>query len=286
MKQFKQAIFNELPFLAAVPAMVWQMLFLGFPLFIILYLSFTRNAVFTFDNYAILFDLAYFKIIFRSLNFAVANACICLLCAYPVAYFLAVHDKRFKQLLLFFLVLPFWTNFLVQVYAWFFLLERNGLVNALLSKIGLIGAPLDISNSLFAVFIVLVYCYIPFMILPIYSCIEKLDFQLLEASADLGATPWQTFLRVTLPLSMPGIKNGILLVLIPSFGQFVISALFGGSKHLMVGSLISYYFLVVNDSSIGAAFTVISGSILLCVVLFAYKYLYTPFEYTVESEEK
>lgn len=286
MNQLKKTLFNELPFLAAVPAMVWQLLFFGIPLLIILCASFIHNNGFTFNNYIALFDFSYVKIIARSLFLALSNALICLLCAYPVAYFLAAHVKRFKNMLLFLLVLPFWTNFLVQVYAWFFLLEKNGLINALLLKIGIINTPLDISNSLFAVFIVMMYCYMPFMILPIYSTIEKLNLQLLEASADLGATPWQTFLRITLPLSMPGIKNGILLVLIPSFGEFVIPSLFGGGKHLMVGSLISYYFLVVNNSAIGAAFTLLSGLVLLGVILFLYTYIYAHFDYSTESESE
>lgn len=285
MRQLKKSIAQEIPFFASLPALIWQVLFWCVPLFIIIYLSFTKQGALTWQHYKALFQPIYFRIIFRSLFLALANALVCLVCAYPVAYFLGVYAKRWKQFLLFLLVLPFWTNFLVQVYSWFFLLERNGLINTVLMRIGLIAEPLNLSNSLFAVFLVMVYCYIPFMILPLYSIIEKLNITLLEASADLGGTPWQTFRRITLPLSMPGIKTGVLLVLVPSFGEFIIPALLGGSKYLMVGSLISHYFLIARDSSLGSAFTLFSGIILLIVALLFHWYVRVSFE-TIKGADK
>lgn len=265
MKHLKKQIIQELPFVYSLPAVVWQILFLCVPLFIVFYFSFTQDGVWTLAHYASLWNTAHIRIIGRSLGLALANVALCLVCAYPVAYFLAVRVKRFKNFLIFLLVLPFWTNFLVQVYAWFFLLGNNGLLETLLRKMGLIHSSLQIAHSQIAVFLVMVYCYIPFMILPIYSAIEKLQHQLREASADLGATPWQTFTRITLPLSLSGIKTGILLVMVPSFGEFVIPELMGGAKYMMTGSLISYYFLVARDNAVGAAFTMLSGFILLVV---------------------
>ncbi|MDP3889199.1 MAG: ABC transporter permease [bacterium] len=285
-QQLKKSIAQEMFFLASLPALLWQLLFLCVPLLIIIYLSFVKEGVITGEHYRSLFQITHMRVILRSLGLAFANALICLICAYPVAYFLGLYAKRWKNFLLFLLVLPFWTNFLVQVYAWFFLLERNGFINSLLLRIGIISQPLSLSSNLFAVFLVMVYCYIPFMILPIYSNIGKLNYRLLEASADLGATPWQTFKRITLPLSIPGIKTGVLLVLVPSFGEYVIPTLLGGSKNMMVGSLISHYFLVARDSSLGSTFTLMSGLILLIVALLFHWYIYVTFEKMGKEDER
>jgi len=276
MKKIKTHLMQEFPFFCSLPAIIWQVLFLCVPLFIVLYSSFVKDGLWTLANYASLFDTAHARIIGRSLGLALANVALCLICAYPVAYFLAVKVQRGKNFLIFLLALPFWTNFLVQVYAWFFLLGNNGLLETLLRKMGIISSSLHLAHSLTAVFLVMVYCYIPFMILPIYSVIEKLQYQLREASADLGATPWQTFLRITLPLSMPGIKTGILLVMVPSFGEFVIPELMGGAKYMMVGSLISYYFLVARDNAVGAAFTMLSGCVLLLAAYAFHRFIRTP----------
>jgi len=258
----KSAIIRELSFVFSVPAVLWQVLFLYFPLVILIYAS-------LYQSYLIFFDMIYVRIIARSLLLAGGSALLCLLLAYPVAYFLALKVKRGKNILLFLLTLPFWTNFLIQIYAWFFLLDRNGLINVLLKTVGLISEPLYLLNNQFSIFLVMVYCYFPFMIMPLYSILHKMDVTLLESSMDLGATRWQTFRNITLPLSITGIKTGVLLVFVPAFGEFVIPALVGGSKYMLVGSLISYYFLVVRDSSLGSAFTVVSGMILLgCALLF------------------
>ncbi len=285
MKRFKTIIAQELPFLYSMPALLWQVLFLFVPLVIILYSSIAYDGLswwpqFTIKHYAILLDSVYIRIIARSLLLATGTVLVCFFFAYPVAYFLALRVKRFKNILLFLLTLPFWTNFLIQIYAWFFLLERNGVINTLLLKLGIISQPFIIANNLWAVFIVMVYCYLPFMIMPLYTILTKIDIEFLESSADLGATPWQTFCRITLPLSVPGIQTGVLLVLVPAFGEFVIPALLGGAKYMMVGSLISYFFLVARNSAMGAAFTVASGLILLVVAIVFYRFCiaYTRYE--------
>jgi len=273
MKQngIKVAIKNEFPFFMIMPALLWQLLFFFVPFLIIVGLSFVRSygpiigQKLTFEYYKALLDAAHFRIVLRSLLFAILNSMLCLVCAYPVAYFLARKVMRAKNFLLFFLILPFWTNMLIQIHAWFFILERNGLINTLLLKLGLIDSPLHLANNIVSVFILMVYCYMPFMIMPLYSVLEKLDERLLESSYDLGGNSWQTFFNITLPLSMPGIKTGLFLVFVPSFGEFVIPALMGGAKHMFVGSLISHYFLMAFDVQKGAAFTVASGLILLFV---------------------
>jgi ABC-type spermidine/putrescine transport system, permease component I len=167
-------------------------------------------------------------------------------------------------------------KFLVHIYAWLFLLERDGLINKLLLSVGLISEPLFLSYSFGAMYVVMVYCYLPFMIMPLFSALEKIDKRLLEASADLGATPWQTFWRVTMPLSMPGIRTGLSLVLVPSFGEFIIPSLLGGSKYMLVGSLISYYFVIARNNGYGAAFTYVSALSLIGSVglFFVLRFIY------------
>ena len=270
MRKVLRLFFRELPFVSSLPAIVWQFFFMVAPLVIIAYYSVADSSSWlniSFVHYRNLFESTYFKVIARSLFLAVATAITGLLCAYPVAYFIALRVRRFKNLMLFFLTLPFWVNFLVQIYAWYFLLERNGLINKVLLRLGFIQEPLLLSNSLFAVFLVMLYCYLPFVIMPLYSTLEKIDHRLLEASADLGATPWQTFWRITVPYSMPGVKTGLLLVMIPAFGEFVIPALVGGSKYMLVGSLISYYFLAARNNYAGAAFTSLSAMVLIGTLL-------------------
>lgn len=275
MKRFTRLWSQERSFLLFIPAVLWQIIFMVAPVLIIFYFSFIGpDFVLTLDHYRALIKWPYFAIIFRSLFLAASTAILSLFIAYPVAYFLAIRVQRFKNFFLFFLTLPFWINFLVQIYAWYFLLERNGLINTVLLKFGMITEPVLLSNKLFAIFIVMVYCYLPFMIMPLYSIIEKIDLRLLDASADLGATPWQTFRWVTLPLSLPGIKTGLLLVLIPTFGEFVIPSLLGGSKYMLVGSLIAFFFLGARDKAGGAAFTSLSGAVLLAALLLLYTTVY------------
>ena len=255
---------------------MWQFLFVVAPAAIVLFFSVASTGDsfsgirLTIRNYVELIDPAYFAIMFRSLVLAFATASTCLLCAYPVAYFLALRARRYKYVLLFLLTLPFWVNFLVQIYAWFYLLERNGLINMLLLRLRFITEPTQLTSSQFAIYIVMAYCYLPFMIMPLYTVLEKIDRRLLDASADLGANTWQTFTRITLPLTMPAIRTGFLLVLVPAFGEFVIPALLGGGKYMMVGSLISYLFVNARNNGAGGAFTYMSGFFLFGIIFLLY----------------
>lgn len=265
--EFKAAFKKELPFFMMAPALIWQVLFFYFPIAIIIVLSLYKcgaiPANISFANYRVLATSSHILIILRSLLFAFINACVCLLFAYPVSYFLARKIKKLKNFMVFFLILPFWINIVVQIYSWYFVLERNGMINWVLLKLGIISQPLHLLNTMPSILLVMMYCYLPFMIMPLYSILEKIDERLIESSFDLGANSWQTFFKVTLPLSWPGIKTGFFLVFVPSFGEFIIPALVGGSKNMFVGSLISHYFLTAHDVNVGAAFTIVSGLLLL-----------------------
>lgn len=262
----------EVSFFWGVLALVWQVLFFYVPLSflistsVVMFLPSSQTTYFTFDHYLALLDSVYAVVFLRSLLLALGTVTAALMIAYPVAYHLALRVKRLKTLWFALLVIPFWTNLLLLVYSWYFLLESDGLLNSVLMKIGLISEPLKMMNTPFAVYCGMIYCYLPFMLLPLYSSLEKIDNRLLEASADLGATYWQTFKNVVLPLTAPGIKTGILLVFIPSFGEFVVPALLGGDKNMYVGSVITHYFLTIRNVSQGSAFTCVSVCVLLCLL--------------------
>jgi len=269
---------RELPWFMIMPALLWQALFFYIPCAIIIGLSLIKaygpslTQGFSLEFYRAVFSYEYGIIMLRSLLFAFINATLCLIFAYPVAYFLARKVKRGKNVLLFLLILPFWTNVIVQIYAWFFVLEQQGLINSILLRVGLISTPIHMVNTMASILLVMAYCYLPFMIMPLYTALEKIDERLIESSYDLGANNVQTFFNVTLPLSMNGIKTGFFLVFVPSFGEFVIPVLMGGSKNIFVGSLVSHYFTTAYNTSQGAAFTVLSGALLLVCALVINRY--------------
>jgi len=183
---------------------------------------------------------------------------------------LALRAGRWKNILLFLLALPFGVSLVILAYVWFFILEKTGLINNLLLSLGLIKHPIQLLNTPFAIYIVMVYCYLPFMVLPIYAVLEKFDVNLIDASLDLGASWVSTFFRVILPLSMSGIQAGFFLVFIPAFGEYVIPTLMGGGKYMNMGVLISHYFLVLQNLPLGATFTCFSSIVLLVVALLFY----------------
>ncbi|HEY0525729.1 MAG TPA: ABC transporter permease subunit [Stellaceae bacterium] len=216
----------------------------------------------TLGNYALVAgDSLYWRAYVHSLSYAALATLCCLLVGYPMAYAIASAPQRWRNPLLLLVILPFWTSFLIRVYAWMGLLSPNGLINHALISLGVIGEPLPLINNLFSVELGLVYSYLPFMVLPLYSTLEKLDPALLEAAADLGARPWRSFLTVTLPLSLPGIVAGSLLVFIPAVGEFVIPDLLGGPDTLMIGKVLWDEFFTNRDwpvaSSIAVAMLVI-----------------------------
>ncbi len=206
----------------------------------------------TFENWQRLADPLYLGILGRSVVVALVSTAICLVLGFPLALFIARAGRR-KNLYLYLVILPFWTSFLVRTYAWMFLLRDTGLINEALLALGLIEEPLPLLYNYGAVILGLVYGYLPFMVLPLYATLERLDPALLEASADLGARPWQTLRRVVAPLSMPGIRAGSLLVFIPSLGAYLTPDLLGGGKTILVGTLIQNQFTNARDWPFGAA---------------------------------
>ena len=270
MKKRKEFFFEHIPFFNAIPAFIWQFLFFYFPLCFIIILSITKsNGLLqaTFEYYGALFKLVYANVILNSLLLASSTTFFCFLIGYPIAYFIAIKKREWKNFFLFFLIVPFFVNFLVLTYSWFFVLDRHGLVNNLLLYCRIIDEPLALLNTKCAVYIVMIYAYLPFMIMPLYSSLEKFDLTLLEASRDLGATMSQTFFRIIMPLSRSGIMHGFLLVFVSAFGEFAIPMLLGGEKTMYVGTLISYYFFVGQNMNAGAAFTILSSIVLAIVLL-------------------
>jgi len=276
MKFFRRPPASEIPFSIGAPAMIWQVLFFYLPLTILVItslLKFDEFKVFqgfTFEKISFFLRPLYLKVILSSFILALGNAILCLLIAYPLAYFLAFEGKRFKNFFLFLLIVPFWTNFLLHVYAWFFVLEKEGFLNNLLRALGIITEPVSMLNTPFAIMIMMVYYYLPFMVMPLYSSLEKMDIRLIEASLDLGASWGQTLRRVILPLTKRGLMAGFFLVYIPSFGEFAIPELMGGDKWMFVGTIIADYILGDDTGSLGAAFTVVASLLLLLSVVGLY----------------
>lgn len=202
----------------------------------------------TLENYQrLISDSLYWRAYLSSIFYAAGTTGLCLLLGYPMAYAIARAPKAWRVTLLMLVILPFWTSFLLRVYAWIGLLKGNGLINNALVWLGLVSEPLPLLDNSFSVFVGLVYGYLPFMVLPLYAQLEKLEPALLEAAADLGARPWRAFLSVTLPLSLPGIAAGSLLVFIPAVGEFVIPELLGGPDTLMIGKVLWDEFFENHD---------------------------------------
>lgn len=210
------------------------------------------------DNYAFLLsDPLYFYALLSSLKIAATSTLVCLLIGYPMAYGITRAPQGWRTPLLMLVVLPFWTSFLLRVYAWIGLLRSEGLVNHTLIALGLIDEPLALLHTPFAVHLGIVYSYLPFMVLPLYATLERMDPSLLEAAADLGCRPLRAFLRVTLPLSWPGIVAGAMLVFIPAVGEFVIPDLLGGPDSLMIGTVLWAEFFSNRDWPVAAAVAVV-----------------------------
>ncbi|HHP5405048.1 TPA: spermidine/putrescine ABC transporter permease PotB [Aeromonas veronii] len=254
----------------------WLTLFVFLPNLMIIGVSFlTRDEseliapLFTLSNYGRLLDPLYFEVLLHSLWLALLATTICLLVGYPFAWLLAHLPARIRPLLLFLVVVPFWTNSLIRTYALKVLLGTRGLINGWLLDLGLIERPLQMMYTEVAVIIGLVYVLLPFMVLPLYSSIEKLDGRLLEAARDLGANGWQRLVRIILPLTLPGIIAGCLLVFLPAMGMFYVSDLLGGAKHLLIGNLIKTQFLNSRDWPFGAAISVML-TVLMALLVYCY----------------
>lgn len=225
------------------------------------------------DNYQTVWQNSlYVSTLLYSLKVAAISTFWCLLLGYPMAYAIARAAPSIRGLLLMLIILPFWTSFLLRVYAWVGLLKTNGLINNTLLGMGFIDQPLTLLYTDFAVYVGMVYSYLPFMILPLYANLEKHDLTLLESAADLGARPMTAFLRVTLPLSMPGVIAGCLLVFIPAVGEYVIPSLLGRTDQLMIGTVLSAQFFGARNWPVASAVAIVLLIVLLIPILIFQRY--------------
>jgi len=254
----------------------WLTLFVLVPNLMIIGTSFlTRDEAnliemtFTFDNYLRLMDPLYAKVLWHSFYMAIIATLLCLVIGYPFAYIVAKMPEKWRPFMLFLVIVPFWTNSLIRTYGLKIVLGTQGILNKSLMAMEIIDKPMRLMYTETAVMIGLVYILLPFMILPLYSAIEKLDNTYIEAAKDLGANKIQTITKVILPLTMPGIIGGCLLVLLPALGMFYISDLLGGAKNLLIGNVIKSQVLNARDWPFGAA-TSIALTIAMAIMLYAY----------------
>jgi spermidine/putrescine transport system permease protein len=257
------------------PTALYLLVFMIVPMILVGILSLmTRgpygNVVYrlNFDNYTRLFDPLYLRILMYSIGVGAATTLITLVIGYPLAYYIARVPARQRNVLLFLILVPFWTNFIIRIYAWIMILRTEGLLNSFLLNLGLIKVPLDILYTPTAVLIGMVYEFLPFMILPLYTSLEKIENAQLEAAADLGARPLASFLRITFPLSLPGITAGSILTFIPAMGMFVVPDLMGGAKTILIGNLVRNQFLTARDWPFGAASSMLLMFLTLAMTLY------------------
>ncbi|MDQ5890910.1 MAG: spermidine/putrescine transport system permease protein [Candidatus Dependentiae bacterium] len=271
----RQFLLDQGPFLLGIPAFLWQLYFLVVPLLFIIVISLVTDMSvgdwsLTLEHYLALFSSMQLKVTLNSAVLACITGVLCLLIGYPVAYYLALKSRRLKQVLLVFLILPSWTSFIIQVYSWFYLLQKRGLFSSFFYALGWTGEPISLLNNYSATVLGMVYCYLPFMVLPLYTVLEKMDKRLLEAAADLGASPWRTFTTIVWPLSMSGIRVGLALVMVPAFGEFAIPDLMGGVKDLYLGRIIFEKFILFRDWHSGAAVVMVSFLIPIAIAVVWY----------------
>jgi putrescine transport system permease protein len=271
---------------------IWLLLFFLIPFIIVLKISFAQMQIamppftelFTYLDEQLSFELnlgnylylltddLYVSSYLISLKIAFVSTVLCLLVGYPMAYAIVRSSPTMRTALLMLIILPSWTSFLIRVYAWIGILKNNGLINNALMGIGIIDEPLQILHTNVAVYIGIVYAYLPFMILPLYANLVKLDFSLLEAASDLGAKPWKTFLTVTLPLTKGGIIAGSMLVFIPAVGEFVIPALLGGAETLMIGKVLWQEFFNNRDWPVASAVAIVMLIMLVAPMMLFHHY--------------
>ena len=256
---------NPLPAIAqAGPVSVWMVLFVTVPMLFIIYISFMSRGTFggveytpTLTSYETLADMTYFAVILKSLQVAVVTTAVCLLLGYPFAYYIARKSADVASRLIMLLMIPLWTNSLMRLNAWMLLFQTNGPVNKALLALGIVQSPVKFIYTDGLVLLGLITNFLPFAVLPMYSSIEKLQKAMLEASADLGATPATTFRKVTLPLTFPGIFSAIILTFIPALGTYTITNMLGGGKVLYIGNIIKNQFGTIRNWPLGAALSVL-----------------------------
>jgi spermidine/putrescine transport system permease protein len=260
------------PWLCVVPMIGWLVLFVVIPTLMLVVVSFCERdalgrVVFSFnlENYVRAFDWKWLRILGVSVWYAFLTTVICMVLGYPVAYFIGRSSERWRGLLIMLVMIPFWTSFLIRTYAWISILSQDGLLNGLLMSLQITTTPISFMYTPFAIVLGLVYNFLPFMILPIYTSVEKLDGSLIEAAYDLGARPARVFAQVVLPLTKPGIAAGILLVFVPAIAMFAITTLMGGGANPTIGEVIQNQFTKARNQPFGAAL----GVLLLVLFFFS-----------------
>ncbi|MBC8588535.1 ABC transporter permease [Paratissierella segnis] len=244
------------------PYLLWLGIFVAIPLVLVLYFAFTTGDSqnfgefqFSLDNFKRFFTPIYMKVLIRSVNLAFISTVITLILGYPMALIISKEKPSKRNMMILMFVIPMWMNFLLRTYAWLTLLGRNGLINTLITKIGL--KPLDLMYNDKAVLLGMVYNFLPFMVLPIFSVLTKIDQGLIEAAEDLGASRIQTFIKVIFPLSISGVITGITMVFVPAMSTFVISSLLGGNKSSLIGNIIEQQFRYTGDWHFGSSMSII-----------------------------
>ena len=258
--QTKHGVLLDAPRRFAIPQIIWMGLFVVAPIILIFVYAFSNTlGEFTFSNFEAMY--IFIPVFARSFLLAFIATVICIIVGYPVAYILAKEGLRLQRIMLMLIMLPMWMNFLLRTYAWMSILENTGLLNRLLTFIGL--PALRIINTPTAVIIGMVYNFLPFMVLPIYTALTKMDKRIIEAAQDLGASPGNVFLRVIFPLSMPGVVSGITMVFMPAAATFIIPNLLGGGQFFLLGNLVEQQFLLVGNWHFGSAVAVVMMVLML-----------------------
>ncbi|MBF8984624.1 ABC transporter permease [Lutibacter sp. B2] len=263
----------------SIPYAIWALLFSIAPIIIITVYSFCKRSTyggmiyeFTVDHYKQLLEPIYINVFWRSLSLAAISTIICLIIAYPMAMIIAKSEAKRKNMLVMLFVIPLWTNFLLRTYAWMIILREQGIINNILIGLGIIDEPIKFLYNSGAVVLGMIYNFIPFMVLPIYSVLSKMDESLIEAAKDLGATSTQVFLKVTLPLSLPGVISGLIMVFMPAVSTFIISDLLGGGQTILLGNLIQNQFSVARNWQFGSAISIIMMVFILISMMISGKY--------------
>jgi spermidine/putrescine transport system permease protein len=258
------------------PGVFWLAFFFVIPLIIVLVVSFSKRSLlgvvdysFNLTNYARVFDPSapYFSIFLRSLGLALVNTVLCLLIGYPFAFYIARQPPQRQKFFIFLVMVPFWTNFLIRTYALMFIIRDTGLINNWLISLGLIQEPLQILFTPTAVRLGMLYGYLPFAVLPLYASIEQLDFNYVQAAQDLGANSLRVFLRIILPLTMPGVVAAAIITFIPALGDFITPDLMGGGNTFLIGNVLQQQFLTVRDWPFGSALGIVLMTLVLAATL-------------------
>lgn len=259
--------------LSALPLCLWTCAFVFLPLIYVLLISFLEkgeyfgvSSTWTLDNYARMFSSLYGSIVLNSLLIALKSTFLALLIGYPCAWFMAQKPPKTRSLIMMLVVIPFWTSALMRTYGWMILLRNKGLINSALMALGLIEKPIRMLNTSGAVLLGTAYSMLPFMILPIYSSMEKLDPALREAARDLGAGPVRSFATVVLPQTLPGVLSGLTMTFVPSTGMFFLSDLLGGGTSMLLGNLINNQLTVSRDWPFGAALSILMVGMTFCLM--------------------